>query len=108
MSPESHLCEPRAGELVLDLAAQTRDSIPNLKMLLVGEGPHDRVLARPELADSPYTYVVLIRARIEGRNFLARDQRIQGLRDISYSDAKVRSSCPIDNNSQLRFARNQS
>ena len=49
--------------------------------------------------------VVLIRRRVEGRHLLARDERVDGLRDVLDADAEVGRALPVDVEPQLGPAR---
>ncbi len=49
--------------------------------------------------------VVLIRRRVERRHLLARDQGVDGLRDVLDADAEVGGALPVDVEAQLGTAR---
>ena len=51
---------------------------------------------------------VLICARVERRNFLTRDQRVERLRDVADSNAEIRRPRPVDHDTDFRLAADQS
>ena len=63
--------------------------------------------ARAKLVDRPHANVVLVGACVEGRRFLAGDERVQRLRNIADAHAQIGRRVAVDLKLHLRLAADQ-